>query len=54
MEKARRERNGKVNIGLWVGKEVHAKLAEIAKKEDLTFSDIVRIALKEYVQKKKV
>lgn len=49
MEKVKRERNGKVSIGLWIGKETCAKLNEIAEREELTFSDIVRMALKKYV-----
>lgn len=47
------ERFGKVNIGVWVGKETYENLVEIAEQEELTLSDVTRIALKEYVAKKK-
>ncbi len=51
MEKVRQERNGRVVIGLWVNKEIQESLNNIAKKKELTFSDIVRTALREYVEK---
>ena len=44
---------GKVNIGVWVGKETYENLVEIAEQEELTLSDVTRIALKEYVAKKR-
>lgn len=47
-------RNGKVNIGLWIGKETHERVIKIAEKDELNFSDIVRIALKEYIEKRGV
>ncbi len=47
-------RNGKVNIGLWIGKETHERVIKIAEKDELNFSDIVRIALKEYIEKREV
>jgi hypothetical protein len=47
------ERFGKVSIGVWVGKETYENLVEIAEQEELTLSDVTRIALKEYVAKKR-
>lgn len=47
-------RNGKVNIGLWIGKDTHERVIKIAEKDELNFSDIVRIALKEYIEKREV
>ena len=51
MEKVKKERNGRVNIGLWVNKDIQKSLDDIAKGKELTFSDIVRIALREYVER---
>lgn len=45
----KKERNGKVVIGVYIAKDTHAKLIKIAKDRELNLSDIVRIALKEYV-----
>jgi hypothetical protein len=47
----KKEKNGKVVIGLWLNKETHVAVEEVARKQELTFSDIVRMALKEYVAK---
>ena len=47
------ERFGKVNIGVWVGKETYGSLVEIAEQEELTLSDVTRIALKEYIARKR-
>lgn len=47
------ERFGKVNIGVWVGKDTYENLVKIADSEELTLSDVTRFALKEYVAKKK-
>ena len=45
----KKERNGKVVIGVYIAKDTHAKLIKIAKARELNLSDIVRVALKEYV-----
>lgn len=49
----KKERDGKVNISIWINKDTHARLVELAKNAEFTVSDIVRIALKEYISKKK-
>ncbi len=41
-------RGDKIQIGVWISKDTYAKATEIAKKKEFTFSDILRIALKEY------
>lgn len=42
-------RGDKIQIGVWISKDTYAKATEIAKKKEFTFSDILRIALKEYI-----
>ena len=46
-------RGDKVQIGVWINKDTYARATEIAKTNEFTFSDIVRIALKEYVAREK-
>lgn len=46
-------RGDKIQIGVWINKDTYAKAIEIAKTNEFTFSDIVRIALKEYVAREK-
>ena len=41
-------RGDKIQIGVWISKDTYAKATEIAKTKEFTFSDILRIALKEY------
>ena len=38
-------------IGVYIPKETHAKLVAAAKEKELTLSDIVRIAIREYATK---
>lgn len=38
-------------IGVYISKETHAKLVAAAKDKELTLSDIVRIAIREYATK---
>ena len=42
-------RGDKIQIGVWISKDTYAKATEIARKKEFTFSDILRIALKEYI-----
>ena len=42
-------RGDKIQIGAWISKDTYAKATEIAKTKEFTFSDILRIALKEYI-----
>lgn len=42
-------RSDKIQIGVWINKDTHATATAIAKAQELTFSDILRIALKEYI-----
>ena len=44
-------RDDKVQIGAWVNKDTYAAATEVARAQELTFSDILRIALKEYIAK---
>ena len=46
---AKKMRGDKIQIGVWVNKDTYAAATAIAKAQELTFSDILRIALKEYV-----
>ena len=46
-------RGDKIQIGVWINKDTYVKATEIAKANEFTFSDIVRIALKEYVAREK-
>ena len=39
----------KIQNGVWISKDTNAKATEIAKTKEFTFSDILRIALKEYI-----
>ena len=41
----------KICLGVYVTNEMHSKLIALAKQENLSLSDIVRIALKEYLVK---
>ena len=43
-------RGDKIQIGVWISKDTYAKATEIAKTKEFTFSDILRIALKEYTR----
>lgn len=38
-------------LGVYITKDMHGKLIERAKQENLSLSDIVRIALREYLAK---
>lgn len=53
MAKTRKKvRNGKVNVGLWIGEDAYNKIQEIIEQDDeLDFSTVVRVALKEYIAK---
>ena len=47
---------GKLNqeracLGVQISRDMHSKLLNIAGKKELTLSDIVRMALKDFVQK---
>ena len=42
-------RGNRIQIGVWISKDSYTKAVEIAKKKELTFSDILRISLKEYI-----
>lgn len=45
-------RNGKVNVGLWIGEDTYNKIQEIIDADgELDFSTVVRVALKEYIAK---
>lgn len=44
----KKERNGKVVIGVYIAKDTHAKLIKIAKDRELNLSDIVRIGFRCY------
>ena len=45
-------RNGKVYVGLWIGEDAYNKIQEIIEQDDeLDFSTVVRVALKEYIAK---
>lgn len=41
----------RICLGVQIAEEMHSKLIEIANKKELTMSDIVRMAIKEFVQK---
>ncbi len=45
----KKTRNDKVQIGAWLNRDIYAKAVEIAKTKELTFSDILRMAIKEYI-----
>lgn len=53
MAKAKKKvRNGKVNVGLWIGEDTYNKIQEIIDADgELDFSTVVRVALKEYIAK---
>lgn len=53
MAKTRKKaRNGKVNVGLWIGEDTYNKIQEIIEQDgELDFSTVVRVALKEYIAK---
>ena len=38
-------------LGVYITKDMHGKLIERAKQENLSLSDILRIALREYLAK---
>ena len=42
----------KIGISAFISKDTRDKLLRIAAREDLSFSDVVRRALKEYADKK--
>jgi hypothetical protein len=41
----------RICIGVYIAKDFHAKLLEIAKAKELSLSDVFRIAVKEYLAK---
>ena len=41
----------RVCLGVQISRDMHSKLLNIAGKKELTLSDIVRMALKDFVQK---
>ena len=43
----------KIQIGIWVPKELKAELEQIAKEQDRSMSNLLTIILKDYVNKKK-
>lgn len=53
MAKTRKKvRNGKVNVGLWIGEDTYNKIQEIIEQDgELDFSTVVRVVLKEYIAK---
>lgn len=53
MAKTRKKvRNGKVNVGFWIGEDTYNKIQEIIEQDgELDFSTVVRVALKEYIAK---
>lgn len=40
-------------LGVYVPKITHAQLVAIAKEKELTLSDIIRAAIREYINKEK-
>lgn len=38
-------------LGVYITSEMHNKLIEVAKQENLSLSDIVRVAIKDYLAK---
>lgn len=44
-------RGGRVCIGVYVKRETHEKLHRVAKSKELGLSDIVRMAINEYLSK---
>lgn len=46
-------KTGRVCLGVYITKELHAELMAVAKAKEIPASQIVREALKEYVSKKK-
>ncbi len=47
--RGRKGLSDKICLGVYITKETHGKLVEIAEKEELTLSDIVRKAVKEFI-----
>ena len=47
--KTKKMRGDKIQIGVWVKKDTYETATELAKSQELTFSDVLRIALKEYI-----
>jgi hypothetical protein len=47
----KKERNNQVNIGLYINTKTYESIVKIARDKELTMSDIVRIALREYIEK---
>lgn len=41
-----KEKDDMICLGVRIPKEIHAKLAKVAKSKDLTISQLVRIAIK--------
>ena len=48
-KKTKKMRGDKIQIGVWVKKDTYETATELAKSQELTFSDVLRIALKEYI-----
>lgn len=44
-------KEGKVCLGVYLDKDDHARLKDVAKSQDLTISQVVRKAIKEYLAK---
>lgn len=45
----KKTRDDKVQIGAWLNRDTYAKAVEVAKTKELAFSDILRMAIKEYI-----
>lgn len=43
--------NGKIYVGAYVSVETHKKIVELGKPRELSISDIVREAVREYIAK---
>ena len=43
----------KVRLNIWIKKTVWDSIDDVAREEDMSFSDVVRAALKEYIRKYK-
>lgn len=44
-------RQERICLGVQISKDTHADLLSIATKKELTLSDIVRMAIKDFIQK---
>jgi len=44
-------RQERICLGVQVSKDMHSKLVELSGAKELTISDIVRMAIKDYIQK---